>query len=63
MKRNGDRGVRDAGGPREMSPYLACTAEFAEKNAFRKPGRVLAMYRELDWDPQPATLEIPKSGM
>ena len=63
VKRSGERGGRDARGPRGMSPYLAYTGEFAVKNAFRNLGRVLTAFREFPWDLQTATLENPKSGM
>ena len=63
MKRSGERGVRDARGPRGMSQYLAYTGEFAEKNAFRNLGRVPAAFREFHWDLQPVTLEKPKTGI
>ena len=55
--------MRDARGPRGMSPYLAYTGEFAEKNAFRNLGRVPAAFREFHWDPQPVTLEKRKAGI
>ena len=55
--------MRDARGPRGMSPYLAYIGEFAVKNAFRNLGRVPAALGELHWGLQPATLEKPKAGM